>query len=73
MSGEYFLTEKMKEEKQNEKKREQKAQRKQDKIDTKNKQLIAPDEDKKITEKPVFNVAVKPDINELKKKFLKKK
>ena len=69
-SGEYFLTEKMKQEQHEEKKRDQKAQRKQEKIDQKNRQFEAPVE---IASKPVASGYAKPDIDELKNKFLKKK
>lgn len=72
-SGEYFLTEKMKQEQQNERKRDQKAARKQEKIDAKNRQFVAPDEDQRPEGKVVAAGKGKPDINELKNKFLKKK
>lgn len=72
-SGEYFLTEKVKQEQQNERKRDQKAQRKAAKIEEKNRQFVAPDEDEKPSTKPVASGHSKPDINELKNKFLKKK
>ena len=85
MSGEYFLT---KDEKEKKKKDEINAKRevkKQEKIQTKNQMFEAPEEDmpqlsnthkkkrdKKAEEKDI-QVKSKPDINELKNKFLKKK
>ena len=80
MTGEYFLSDKAKENIEREKKRAEKEQKKQDKIDKKNSLLIAPTEDTAVpTSDKVVEVAVakkpqstKPDIDELKKKFLKK-
>ncbi len=45
MAGEYFLSDKAKENIEREKKRTEKEQRKQEKIDKKNSSLIAPAED----------------------------
>ena len=80
MTGEYFLSDKAKENIEREKKRTEKEQKKQDKIDKKNSLLIAPTEDAAVPQSDqVVEVAVakkpqstKPDIEELKKKFLKK-
>lgn len=80
MTGEYFLSDKAKENIEREKKRAEKEQKKQDKIDKKNSLLIAPTEDTivpasdKIAEVPLAKKSqtTKPDIDELKKKFLKK-
>ncbi|CDW83938.1 ribosomal rna assembly protein mis3 [Stylonychia lemnae] len=88
LSGEYFLSEKAKQNVENEKKRVVKEQKKQDKIQQKLKQFEAPDEDKekeqnkakktksnkeqKEDSKPILN-SKKPDIDELKNKFLKNK
>lgn len=44
MTGEYFLSEKAKEGKEREKKREEKEAKKKEKIETKNRQFIAPEE-----------------------------
>jgi ribosomal RNA assembly protein len=74
MSGEYFLTDRAKTDIKNAKKRDQKAQRKQDKVDSKHREFIAPVEDAPATkEKGGSGRPDRPDIDELKNKFLKKK
>ena len=79
MTGEYFLSDKAKENIEREKKREQKEQKKQDKIHEKMKVFEAPKEDLEATAKKEEKAAAtkasntKPDLEELKKKFLKKK
>lgn len=78
MTGEYFLSEKVKENIEREKKREQKELKKQDKIDKKNANLVAPEDTPLVAPIEVAKVEAsakkssKPDIDELKKKFLKK-
>ena len=72
-SGEYFLSEKAKEDKKRELKRESKELRKQEKIANRNKDFEAPEEEAPVKSKEKHNSSAKPDVNELKKKFLKKK
>ena len=84
MSGEYFLSDKDKDELKKKNKREEKMARKQEKIDTKAREFEAPEEDlpvkkekkskkdKEVTEK-VEPTSTRPDIEDLKNKFLKKK
>ena len=72
MSGEYFLSEKVKQDQKREKKREQKEDHKQSKAVERNKSLQAPKEEdvpaavKYVNRKPT-------DIEGLKNKFLKPK
>ena len=81
MSGEYFLTKEQKNEKAQEEKREKTEQKKRDRVSRQNALFEAPDEDlpekpknkreKKKEEKDSTHSS-KPDINDLKNKFLKK-
>lgn len=75
MTGEYFLSDKAKENIEREKKREAKEQRKQEKIQEKMKVFEAPPEEEVQPKKDekLSTKSSKPDIDELKKKFLKKK
>jgi hypothetical protein len=75
MTGEYFLSDKAKENIEREKKREAKEQRKLDKIQEKMKVFEAPPEEEvqPKKEEKLSAKSSKPDIDELKKKFLKKK
>ena len=75
MTGEYFLSEKVKEDIKREKKREQKETRKQERAQERNKTLAAPEEEE-VKEQPQTHKYVnkKPsNIDDLKSKFLKKK
>ncbi len=72
MTGEYFLSEKAKDNIEKEKKRAVKEQKKQEKIEQKLKVLEAPAEEVKEDKVPTVKSS-KPDLEELKKKFLKKK
>lgn len=68
MTGEYFLSEKQKDDIAREKKRDAKADRKAAKVDQRNKSLVAPEEPeaaKYVNQKP-------KDLDALKAKFLKK-
>lgn len=75
MTGEYFLSEQDKEHREHEKKRVEKEAKKQEKIDKKLKVLEAPEDEITIApmSKSEQQTHKKPDINELKSKFLKKK
>ena len=75
MTGEYFLSEQAKENIKNQRKREQKLSRKQEKIEAKNREFEAPDEDDapKTKKTELHDSSKKPDIEELKNKFLKRK
>lgn len=72
MTGEYFLSEKAKDDIKREKKREQKDTRKQERAQERNKTLTAPEEEvapsthKYVNKKP-------SNVEDLKSKFLKKK
>lgn len=80
MSGEYFLTDKVKDDMKNKKKREEKIAQKQLKLEAKAKEYDAPEgdlpaaQDKK-SKKESSDAAIhkRPDVDELKNKFLKKK
>ena len=72
MTGEYFLSEKQKEGIKHEKKRTAKEQKKQEKIEKKAKLFEAPVEDAPAKEEKQAETG-KPSLDELKKKFLKKK
>ena len=80
MSGEYFLTDKVKDDMKNKKKREEKIAQKQLKLEAKAKEYDAPEgdlpaaQDKK-SKKESSDAAMhkRPDVDELKNKFLKKK
>ena len=75
MTGEYFLSEQAKENIKNQRKREQKLSRKQEKIEAKNREFEAPEEDDapKTKKAEVHDSSQKPDIEQLKNKFLKRK
>lgn len=84
MTGEYFLAEKVKDAKRQDKKREEKENKKQEKVEKKLKQFEAPDEAQEMEAKKAkkeqtegkskrVDDARKPDIEDLKKKFLKNK
>lgn len=82
-TGEYFLSDKQKNHKENEKKRDEKENRKTEKINERNKNLEAPAEDRKGSKAALASAVAsrtdnkyenkKPsDVEALKKKFLKK-
>ena len=75
MTGEYFLSEKAKENIKNQRKREQKLSRKQEKVEAKNREFEAPEEDDapKTKQAQLYDGEQKPDIEQLKNKFLKRK
>ncbi len=82
MTGEYFLSEKAKDMQKHEKKRVEKESKKQEKVEKKLKQFEAPDEVQEQQARKALKEEVrgkkhddskKPDIEDLKKKFLKKK
>ena len=75
MTGEYFLSEQAKENIKNQRKREQKLSRKQEKIEAKNREFEAPEEDDapKTKKAELHDSSKKPDIEQLKSKFLKRK
>jgi len=92
MSGEYFLSDKAKDDLKNKKKREDKMASKQAKTDSKAREFEAPEEDlpakaekvKKSSKKDksssevvdapkITGVSKRPDVEDLKNKFLKKK
>jgi len=83
MSGEYFLSDKAKDELKNKKKRDEKIQRKQQKVDAKAKEFEAPEEDLPVAKEKKSKkessdtkdkvVHKRPDIDDLKDKFLTKK
>ena len=76
MSGEYFLSEKAKEDLKNKKRREEKLARKQEKQLEKSKLFQAPEETvppKKTKSEGNEAGTLKPNIEELKNKFLKKR
>ena len=79
MSGEYFLSDKAKEDLKNKKKREEKLARKQEKIEAKNREFEAPEEDlpvkkeKKARRQSNEDMPKRPEIEDLKNKFLKKR
>ena len=75
-SGEYFLSEKEKKEEVSKKKRDSKEDRKKDKIERQAKLFEAPTEEapsKSNSSKAQPIAGMRPDIEELKNKFLKKK
>ena len=71
-SGEYFLTSKQKEDIKNQEKIKKREIKKKEKKEEQAKLYIAPEEPIKNSIKPVFEEK-KPDLKELKKKFIKKK
>lgn len=72
MTGEYFLSEKAKDDIKREKKREQKDTRKQERAQERNKTLTAPEEEAVLSTHKYVNK--KPsNVEDLKSKFLKKK
>ena len=82
MSGEYFLSDKAKDELKNKKKREEKQERKQEKLDAKAREFEAPDEDDNAGSKDKAaskgkkssdSASKRPEIEDLKNKFLKKR
>ena len=86
MSGEYFLSDKAKDDLKNKKKREEKLARKQEKMEAKAREFEAPEEDlptvekkkKKKTSDETENktdslTQKRPNVEELKAKFLKKR
>lgn len=89
MSGEYFLDDKAKDELKNKKKREDKMARKQEKTDAKAREFQAPEEDLPVKAEKVkksskkdkseidapkdTGVSKRPNVEDLKNKFLKKK
>ena len=82
MSGEYFLGDKEKDELKNKKKREEKLARKAEKMEAKAREFEAPEEDlpakkskkdKKVKKDEESGVPKRPDIEDLKNKFLKKR
>lgn len=74
MTGEYFLSNKAKEQEKREKKREQKESRKEQRAVQRNSTLDAPDEDQPDEPAAAKYVNKKPSsVDELKKKFLKSK
>ena len=75
ITGEYFLGEKAKENAEKEKKREAKAAKKQEKVEAKLRDLQAPEEvvPEVVVQATEQKKSSKPDIDALKKKFLKKK
>ena len=72
MSGEYFLTDKTKDELKENKKRDIKEQRKTDKVKKQNAQYDKPVESDDEPQKNKVK-STKPDIESLRNKFLKKK
>ncbi len=73
MTGEYFLSEKAKDQQKRDKKREQKESRKEIRAVERNLTLNAPDEED-IAAQPHKYVNKKPtNVEDLKQKFLKKK
>ena len=85
MSGEYFLSDKAKDDLKKKNRREEKMARKQEKIDTKAREFEAPEEylpakkDKKAKKEKseekeqATSSKQRPDIEDLKNKFLKKR
>jgi len=71
-SGEYFLTADQKEDMKNKDKAKKREDKMKEKKANQSKLYIAPEEKVKTT-KPSFMDEKKPDLNELKKKFIKKK
>lgn len=82
MTGEYFLSDKAKEDLKHKKKREEKLARKQEKLQAKAREFEAPEEDLPAKSKSKKSLKTqnaesdspkRPDIEDLKKKFLKKR
>ena len=86
MSGEYFLSDKAKDDLKNKKKREEKLARKQEKMEAKAREFEAPEEDlptvekkkkKKTSDESVGKTdsltQKRPNVEDLKAKFLKKR
>lgn len=77
MTGEFFLSEKAKANQEKEKRRDEKEKKKQEKLEAKNKEFVAPVDEAPVvvekSEKKEKHSGSKPDLEELKKKFLKKK
>ena len=79
MSGEYFLSDKQKDELKNKKKREEKLARKNEKAEAKAREFEAPEEDLPVAKEKSKKSEVaetkskRPNIEDLKNKFLKKR
>lgn len=73
MTGEYFLSEKAKEDIKREKKREQKDNRKQERAQERNKTLTAPEEEEVAPTTHKYVNKKPSNVEDLKSKFLKKK
>ena len=71
MSGEYHLSQKEKDDKAKQLKKERQIEKREAKIEEKNKVYEAPTERKR--DKKASDKGSKPDIQDLKNKFLKKK